>query len=178
MEGIVARTATAVDNNGSNGNQRRQTYQPRVRTAQEQPEQEEEPVKLSISAAGLRESLRLEREAAKAQTADAELATQTEIDEMLKKMDGLSSQVINGNFSMTDRLSFQKEFSQLAIEIADAQKGTAFTKIDNVQLSQKITDLTRRINDAAVYHRRASTVFMVKNGQPTGTETSFLNIAI
>ena len=135
---------------------------------------EEEPVKVSISAAGLRESLKLEKQAAR-----EELASASEIDEMMKKMDGLSSQVINGNFSMSDRMNFQQEIKKLTSEISRAGgNGISFTKNDNVQLSQKISDLTRMINDAAVYHRNASAVFMVKNRQTTGTQRTILDIAI
>ena len=98
---------------------------------------------------------------------------------MMKKMDGLSSQVINGNFSMSDRLNFRQEIKKLTSEISRAGgNGISFTKNDNVQLSQKISDLTRMINDAAVYHRNASAVFMVKNRQTTGTQRTILDIAI
>ena len=138
------------------------------------PEQEEESVKVSISAAGMRESLKLEKQAAK-----EEMASATEIEEMMKKMEGLSSQVINGNFSMTDRLNFQREIKELTLELSRAGgNGISFTKNDNVQLSQKMNDLTRMINEAAVYHRSASAVFMVKNRQTTGMQRTFLDIAI
>ena len=137
-------------------------------------EQEDESVKVSISAAGMRESLKLEKQAAK-----EEMASATEIEEMMKKMEGLSSQVINGNFSMTDRLNFQREIKELTLELSRAGgNGISFTKNDNVQLSQKMNDLTRMINEAAVYHRSASAVFMVKNRQTTGMQRTFLDIAI
>ena len=100
-------------------------------------------------------------------------------EEMMKKMEGLSSQVINGNFSMTDRLNFQREIKELTLELSRAGgNGISFTKNDNVQLSQKMNDLTRMINEAAVYHRSASAVFMVKNRQTTGMQRTFLDIAI
>ena len=166
--------AAAVDNGGSNGSNRQHTRKIEAVLQEEKTEQEEESVKVSISAAGLRESLRLEKQAAK-----EEMATASEIDEMMKKMDGLSSQVINGNFSMTDRLNFQREIKELTQELSRANgDGISFTKNDNVQLSQKISDLTRMINDAAVYHRSASAVFMVKNQQTTGTQRTVLDIAI
>lgn len=166
--------AAAVENGSSGGNNRQHTRKLEAVLLEEKPEQEEESVKVSISAAGLRESLKLEKQAAR-----EELASASEIDEMMKKMDGLSSQVINGNFSMSDRLNFRQEIKKLTSEISRAGgNGISFTKNDNVQLSQKISDLTRMINDAAVYHRNASAVFMVKNRQTTGTQRAILDIAI
>jgi len=109
----------------------------------------------------------------------ADSSFMTEIEEMMKKMEGLSSQVINGNFSMTDRLNFQREIKELTLELSRAGgNGISFTKNDNVQLSQKMNDLTRMINEAAVYHRNASAVFMVKNRQTAGMQRTFLDIAI
>lgn len=166
--------AAAVENGSSGGNNRQHTRKLEAVLLEEKPEQEEESVKVSISAAGLRESLKLEKQAAR-----EELVSASEIDEMMKKMDGLSSQVINGNFSMSDRLNFRQEIKKLTSEISRAGgNGISFTKNDNVQLSQKISDLTRMINDAAVYHRNASAVFMVKNRQTTGTQRTILDIAI
>lgn len=166
--------AAAVENGSSGGNNRQHTRKLEAVLLEEKPEQEEESVKVSISAAGLRESLKLEKQAAR-----EELASASEIDEMMKKMDGLSSQVINGNFSMSDRLNFRQEIKKLTSEISRAGgNGISFTKNDNVQLSQRMNDLTRMINEAAVYHRSASAVFMVKNRQTTGMQRTFLDIAI
>ena len=165
--------ASAVENGSSGGNNRQHTRKIEAVLLEEKPEQEEESVKISISAAGMRESLKLEKQAAK-----EEMASATEIEEMMKKMEGLSSQVINGNFSMTDRLNFQREIKELTLELSRAGgNGISFTKNDNVQLSQKMNDLTRMINEAAVYHRSASAVFMVKNRQTTGMQRTFLDIA-
>lgn len=164
----------AVDNSGSEGNSRQQTRKVEAVISEDKSEKEEESVKVSISAAGLRESLRLEKQAAK-----EELASTSEIDEMMKKMDGLSSQVINGNFSMTDRLNFQKEIQELTTQLNTMSgNGISFTKYDNIQLSQKINDLTRMISEAAVYHRNASSLFMVKNQQAAGMRRNVLDIAI
>lgn len=166
--------ASAVENGSSGGNNRQHTRKIEAVLLEEKPEQEEESVKVSISAAGMRESLKLEKQAAK-----EEMASATEIEEMMKKMEGLSSQVINGNFSMTDRLNFQREIKELTLELSRAGgNGISFTKNDNVQLSQKMNDLTRMINEAAVYHRNASAVFMVKNRQTAGMQRTFLDIAI
>ena len=109
--------ASAVENGSSGGNNRQHTRKIEAVLLEEKPEQEEESVKVSISAAGMRESR------------------------------------AGGN-------------------------GISFTKNDNVQLSQKMNDLTRMINEAAVYHRNASAVFMVKNRQTAGMQRTFLDIAI
>ena len=45
--------ATAVDNNCSEGNRRNNTGKVMAQSAEEKPDKEEEPVKVSISAAGL-----------------------------------------------------------------------------------------------------------------------------
>ena len=100
--------ASAVENGSSGGNNRQHTRKIEAVLLEEKPEQEEESVKVSISAAGMRESLKLEKQVAK-----EEMASATEIEEMMKKMEGLSSQVINGNFSMTDRLNFREKSKSL-----------------------------------------------------------------
>ena len=142
------KAAIAVDNMGSDGNQRQHAGKVETAELEKKPEQEEESVKVSISVAGMRKSLRLEQLAAQQED---ELVTESEIDEMKKKMDGLSSQVINGNFSMQDRLNFQSEIRKLTNEIERLNgEGISFTKYDNAQISQKISDLTRAISDAAV----------------------------
>lgn len=168
--------AIAVDNMGSDGNQREQAKKVENAEAEKKLEQAEESVKVSISAAGMRKSLRLEQLAAQQ---ESELATESEIEEMMKKMDGLSSQVINGNFSIQDRLNFQSEIKKLTNELNRMNgDGISFTKYDNDQLSQKINDLTRTINDAAVYHRSATALLMVKNQQKAGIARTRLDIAI
>lgn len=168
--------AIAVDNMGADGNQRQQTGKVETQETEKKTEQDEESVKVSISAAGLRKSLRLEQLAAQQ---ESELATASEIEDMMKKMDGLSSQVINGNFSIQDRLNFQGEIKRLTNELNRLNgEGISFTKYDNTQLSQKINDLTRTINEAAVYHRTATALFMVKNQQKAGIQRTRLDIAI
>ncbi len=168
--------AIAVDNMGSDGNQREQAKKVEHVEAEKKLEQVEETVKVSISAAGMRKSLRQEQLAARQ---DDELATESEIEEMMKKMEGLSSQVINGNFSIQDRLNFQGEIKQLTNELNRMNgDGISFTKYDNAQLSQKINDLTRTISEAAVYHRTATALFMVKNQQKAGIARTRLDIAI
>lgn len=168
--------AIAVDNMGSDGNQREQTKKVETVEAEKKLEQAEESVKVYISAAGMRKSLRQEQLAAQQ---ESELATESEIEEMMKKMEGLSSQVINGNFSIQDRLNFQGEIRMLTDELNRMNgDGISFTKYDNAQLSQKINDLTRTISEAAVYHRTATALFMVKNQQKAGIARTRLDIAI
>ncbi len=168
--------AIAVDNMGSDENQRQQSGRTEAVEAEKKQEQLEETVKVSISAAGMRKSLNLEKLAAQQEN---ELASASEIEEMMKKMNGLSSQVINGNFSMQDRLNFQSEIKILTNELNRLNgDGISFTKYDNAQLSQRINDLTRTINEAAVYHRSATALFMVKNQQKAGMPRTRLDIAI
>ena len=168
--------AIAVDNMGSDGNQREQAKKVEHIEAEKKLEQVEETVKVSISAAGMRKSLRREQLAA---MQEDDLATESEIEEMMKKMEGLSSQVINGNFSMQDRLNFQGEIKKLTTELNRMNgDGISFTKFDNTQLSQRISDLTRTISEAAVYHRTATALFMVKNQQKAGMMRTRLDIAI
>lgn len=167
--------AIAVDNMGSDGNQREQSKKVENVEDKKKLEQAEETVKVSISAAGMRKSLRQEQLAAR----QDDLVTESEIEEMMKKMEGLSSQVINGNFSIQDRLNFQGEIKKLTSELNRMNgDGISFTKYDNAQLSQKISDLTRTISEAAVYHRTATALFMVKNQQKAGITRTRLDIAI
>ena len=158
------RAATAVDNSSSGGNSRQQFMELGNSNAGKQDEKKEETVRLSISAAGLRQSLLRERQAEK-ENNEKQRETQ-EIDEMLKKMEGLSSQVINGHFSTTDRINFNNEINRLTDEINKLNgEGISFRSYDSEKVNQKINDLTRIINDAAVYRRSASAVFVVNNRQ-------------
>lgn len=169
------RAATAVDNSGSDGTSK-QEYAKKVNAATEEAaDQVEETVKLSISAAGMRKSKSQEG----VQANEGMLVSSEEIEEMKRKIEGLSSQVINGNFSMTDRNSFQMQIQVLAREINQySGDGILFSRYDNVQLSQKINDLTKTINEAAVYHRSASVMFKVKSQQLSGYTRTKFDIAI
>lgn len=167
--------ATAVDNSGSEENAKQQLKATSVGSEAEINEAEEESVKIFISADGLRRSKSLEETTAK----DGEWVSEAEVEEMMKKMEGLSSQIINGHFSMTDRLNFQTEIRKLTTELNRLNgNGISFSKADNIQLSQRISDLTRNINEAAVYHRSAKALFMVKNQNVTSNSRTRLDIAI
>ncbi len=169
--------AIAVDNSGADGNRKEQSKKVERVTVGKKAEHTEDSVQVSISAAGMRQSIRSEQLAA--QQEEDELASASELEEMMKKMDGLSSQIINGNFSIQDRLNFQGEIKNLTNELNRINgDGISFTKFDNAQLSQKINELTRIINDAAVYHRSATAMFMVKNQQKAGIARTRLDIAI
>ena len=169
------RAATAVDNSGSDSNNKQEQTKKVVAAVEETQEPIEETVKLSISAAGMRKSQNQEG----MQSNEGMLVTSEELEEMRRKIEGLSSQVINGNFSMTDRNSFQMQIQMLTREINQySGEGISFSRYDNVQLSQKINNLTKTINEAAVYHRSASVMFRVKSQQLTGYTRTKLDIAI
>lgn len=168
------RAATAVDNSGSE-EKSNQSQKKVTGVAQKQTvNPEEEYVKVSISAAGLQKSKSFE------DASSEELISRAEAEEMMKKVEGLSSQVINGNFSVSDRLAFQSELKELTSEINHLNgEGISFTKNDNVLLSQKIHDLTTKMNEAAVYHKSAKAYFIVKSQKMYKTNVrTKLDIAI
>lgn len=168
------RAATAVDNSGSEGNNSQTQKSVTGVAEKEAMNPDEEYVKVSISAAGLQKSRSLE------DANSDDLISQAEVEEMMKKVEGLSSQVINGNFSMSDRLSFQSELRELTSEISHLNgEGISFTKTDNVLLSQRISDLTTKMNEAAVYHKSAKAYFIVKSQKMYKTNVrTKLDIAI
>ena len=169
------RVTTAVENSNSERNTTQEYARKVAGAVDELQNNEEETVKLSISAAGMRKSQNQEG----IQANEGMLVTSEELEEMRRKIEGLSSQVINGNFSMTDRNSFQMQIQMLTREINQySGDGISFSKFDNVQLSQKISNLTKTINEAAVYHRSASVMFRVKSQQLTGYTRTKLDIAI
>ena len=100
-------------------------------------------------------------------------------EDMMKKMEGLSSQVINGHFSISDRFSFNSEIEKLTNEINRLNgDNMVVTKNNCMQLSQRISDLTRNISAAAVYRNSARTVFMVNSRQPVKPTDSMLDITL
>ncbi len=169
------RAATAVENSASDSNNKQEYAKKVAGAVDEVQDNEEETVKISISAAGMRKSKNHEG----LQTNEGMFVSSEELEDMKRKVDGLSSQVINGNFSMTDRIHFQQEIQMLTREINQySGEGISFNKYDNVQLSQKISNLTKTISEAAVYHRSASVMFRVKSQQLTGYTRTKLDIAI
>lgn len=174
---LLNRAATAIDNSSSENHEKQQAARVGGIAAGEKSELDDESVLLSISAAGLRRSLLLERQAANEESET--FSGETELEDMMKKMEGLSSQVINGHFSISDRLNFNSEIHKLANELNRLNSDSVtVTKENCYQLSQRISDLIRVVNDAAVYRNSARTVFMVNSKQPEKTMRTKLDIAI
>lgn len=163
---------TAVDNSGSDRNNKQMEAKSPL-TEAKQDKAEEESVKVYISAAGLRKSQT-------AEPSEQDLMTEAEVEEMMKKVEGLSSQVVNGHFSIASRMEFQAEIQKLSDEIKKLNgEGISFSKSDNIQLSKRITDLTIKMNEAAMYHRSANAYFIVKNQRtPNRSIRNTLDIAI
>lgn len=180
---LTNRAAAAIDNSGSDGREQQHAMKVNSAAPDENQELDDQSVMLSISAAGLRRSLLLERQAEKEESGDNDeeeaFSGEAEIEDMLKKMEGLSSQVINGHFSISDRLNFNSEIDKLTNEIGRLSGGgAAATKESCTQLSQRISDLTRIINNAAVYRNSARSVFMVNSKQPAKPVNTRLDIVL
>lgn len=176
---LLNRAAAAVDSYGSDGKERQYSQKENNAAAEDKKEVDEQPVMLSISAAGLRRSLLLERQAAKEESSEESDSGEKELEKMAKQMEGLSSQVINGHFSISDRLNFNTEISVLSNEITRLREsGDAVMKNDCALLSGRISDLIRIVNDAAVYRDRARAFFEVDSEQSAGVMSRKVNIAI
>ena len=180
---LTNRAAAAIDNSGSNGKGQQHAMKVNSAVPEENQELDDESVMISISAAGLKRSMQLEKQAEKeeggTESDEENFNGETELEDMMKKMEGLSSQVINGHFSISDRLNFNTEIEKLTNELNRLSGGnTAVTKTGCIQLSQKISSLTRSISDAAVYRQSARNVFMVNSKQPAKAVRTQLDIAI
>lgn len=180
---LTNRAAAAIDNSGSNGKEQQHARKVGSAVSQENQELDEQSVLISISAAGLKRSLLLERQAEKEEDGnendEESFSGEAEIEDMMKKMEGLSSQVINGHFSISDRFNFNVEIDKLTNELNRLSGDlSAVTKNDCGQLSQRISDLTRIISDAAVYRNSARTVFMVNSKQPVQNRNTRLDIVL
>lgn len=172
---LTNRAAAAIDNSGSNGKEQQHAMKVSSAVPEENQELDEQSVMISISAAGLRRSLLLEKQSEK----EEDFSGKAEIEDMVKKMEGLSSQVINGHFSISDRLNFNVEIDKLTNELNRLSGDiTTATKNDCVQLAERISDLTRVINDSAVYRKSARTVFMVNSKQPVPSMNARLDIVL
>lgn len=172
------RAAAGVENSGSRGQGRQQSGNGSAAAIGENPELEEQSVMVSISAAGLKRSLSLEKQADNAGE-DAQFSEGEALEEMMKKIEGLSSQVINGYFSASDRLNFNNEIKRLTSELNRLNSGEAIVTVsDYSQLSKKINDLTKIISDSAVYHKSASAAFMVNKKSTNDITRTQLDIAI
>ncbi len=179
---LTNRAAAAIDNSGSNNREQQQAMKVAGVVSEENQELDDQSVMLSISAAGLKRSLSLERQAEKDESEDGgeeAFSGEAEIEDMLKKMEGLSSQVINGNFSITDRLNFNNEIERLTTELGRISGGSALVTKENCnQIAQRISDLTRTINNAAVYRNSARSIFMVNSKKPVKPMNTRLDIVL
>lgn len=164
--------ASAVDNSGSDRNNKQLDKQS-VSVDNKQISDEEESVKVFISAAGRRKSETVEN-------TEQDFMSEAEMEEMMKKVEGLSSQVVNGHFSIASKMEFQAEIQKLSEEIKRMNgEGISFSKTDNLQISKRISDLTNKMNEAALYHRSASAYFIVRNQKmPSRSFRNSLDIAI
>jgi hypothetical protein len=170
------RAAAGVENSNSEEKDRQQARKVNTAAVGENPELEEESVQVSISKAGLNRSRSLDKQE---DGSEEPFSEKLALEEMSKKMEGLSSQVINGLFSTSDRLNFHDELKRLTTELNRLNHDAAtVTQNDCNQLSQKINELTRIINDAAVYRKNASAIFMVNKTTSTETARTQLDIAI
>lgn len=176
---LTNRAAVAIDNSGSNGKEQQHAMKVSNAVPEENQELDDESVMLSISAAGLKRSLQLEKQTEKEIISEETFTGAAELEDMMKKMEGLSSQVINGHFSISDRLNFNSEIEKLTNEINRLNgENTVVTKNNCMQLSQRISDLTRNISAAAVYRNSARTIFMVNSRQPAKPTNTRLDITL
>lgn len=175
---LINRAAAAIDNSGSGAGGRQQSGRSNAVIADQKPEYDDQSVLISISAAGLKKS-RSDKRETEDEDKEKVFVGGAELEEMTKKMEGLSSQVINGNFPIADRLRFHAEISKLTAELERLGGGSAPVTMDHcAQLSHKITDLTRAVSEAAVYRNSARTVFMVNSRQPAAAAHTRLDIAL
>ena len=155
------RAATRVENSASEKQNRHQLSKGKPVESEENVICEETPVMLSISAAGLRRSMLLERQEAQKEKA---FSHEKFFEEMSKKMEGLSSQVINGRFSVSDRLNFHNEMKCLTEELDKLKdEKVSATQNDCSQLAQKISNFSKIVNEAALYRRSQTAKFIVTN---------------
>ena len=175
---LLNRAATAIENSYSDAQEKQEAVGVNTGALEENAENEEQSVMLSISAAGRKQSELLANQAEN-EGEESMFSGEAELEGMLKKMEGLSSQIINGYFSISDRLNFNNEIQRLNTELNRLNNDAASaTKEDCTQLSKKISDLTKIISDAAVYRQSARNVFMVNSKQPAKAVRTQLDIAI
>lgn len=172
---LLNRAATAIENSYTDEREKQEAKRKAISAAGENAEGEEQSVMLSISAAGMKRSRLL----AHSEGEEDEFSGKAELESMMKQMEGLSSQIINGYFSISDRLNFNTEIQKLTTEL-NRLNGDAdtVTKEDCMKLSGKISDLTKIVSDAAVYRQSARNMFMVNSKQPARAVRTQLDIAI
>ena len=165
---------SSPDGHNQNGYERRAL-------SQGQPEEEKELsaeeklVSLSISLEGLQRMKIRESVEAK----DEEEISEDEAEYLKKRMEGLSSMVVNGNFIMADKLRFQTEIKFLTDELVRINNGgISFTKSDNEEISKRIDALSKEISASALRHRPASAFYTSNSHQKLASAVNKLNIAI
>lgn len=172
---LLNRAATAIENSYTDEREKQEAKRKAATALGENAESEEQSVMLSISAAGMKQSRLLVH----SEGEESEFSGEAELESMMKQMEGLSSQIINGYFSISDRLNFNTEIQKLTTELKRLNGDAgAVTKEDCTQLSRKISDLTKIISDAAVYRQSARNMFMVNSKQPVRAVRTQLDIAI
>lgn len=175
---LLNRAASAIENAYSDDREKQEAKRLNTGESEENPENEEQSVMLSISAAGMKRSKLLANQT-EGEGDESGFSGEAELERMIKKMEGLSSQIINGYFSISDRLNFNNEIQRLNTELNRLNGDAASaTKEDCSQLSKKISDLTKIISDAAVYRQSARNMFMVNSKQPAKAVRTQLDIAI
>jgi hypothetical protein len=85
---------------------------------------------------------------------DEEETDITKFDEMTKQLKGLSTQVVNGHFSATDKMNFDTELKLLSALLKNADNESKCEI-----LSERINNLSRIVNSAAVYNDMDLAVF-------------------
>lgn len=113
---------------------------------------------LSLSAKGIKHSsLMTWREAMEAEGIampdEAEEGIVYSQAQMTDRLQGLSSQVVNGELSATDKMNFDTELKALMALIDNADDSKC------AMISERIDDLSRIINDATVYRSNHIAVF-------------------
>lgn len=170
------RATTKVEQYGSREQNRQQLAKRRTAETKAQNDCELESVMLSISAAGLRRSRLLDRQDTQGKDA---FSQEKYLDEMVKKMEGLSSQVINGQFSLSDRLNFHKEMKSLTEELDRLNDEEAnITQSDCRNLSQRISNFTKIVSEAALYRKSAKNIFVESSKLQLGNIKTNFDIAI
>ena len=89
---LTNRAAVAIDNSGSNGKEQQHAMKVSNAVPEENQELDDESVMLSISAAGLKRSLQLEKQTEK-EAAEETFTGVAELEDMMKKMEDRKSVV-------------------------------------------------------------------------------------
>jgi hypothetical protein len=130
---------------------------------------EENSALLSISAAGIRQSLLVEKDDTK---------EENRLMSMSEQIKGLSTQVINGHFSITDRMNFGTEISILNEMLDNLEKADEEDSEQMSRLSGKIDNLSRIISSAALYRKKDAIIFALTSPVDNDDKRERLNLAL